>query len=147
VARHAATGRALRAAPASVVIPCALFGLVAVAGAGGLAWGVLDLGDRVRDGLPWDSPVLAGASLLAVVGLPMLLAAWAGARANPATGKLTMLAGGLLIGWIVVQLVVLVTFSWLQPLCLLSGVVLVALGSVVHRTHRTRSVVVAPVVP
>ncbi len=134
--RHAAPATApLRAGPGAVVLPCALMGLTATTGAGVLASGGLDLGIRVRDRLPWDSPVLAGTALFVLVGLPMLVAAVAGARGRPSTGDLTTLAGALLAGWIVGQVVVLATFSWLQPLCLFYGAVVVVLGRLVARSR------------
>ncbi|SSC25740.1 Hypothetical protein KLENKIAIHU_4364, partial [Klenkia terrae] len=136
VTRHAAPATTqLRAGPGAVVLPCALMGLTAATGAVGLASDGLDLGARVRDRLPWDSPVLAGAALFVLVGLPMFVAAWAGARRRPATGDLTTLAGALLVGWIVGQVAVLATFSWFQPLCLLYGAVLVVLGRLVDRSR------------
>ncbi|MGH3861618.1 hypothetical protein [Actinokineospora sp.] len=38
-----------------------------------------------------------------------------------------MLAGLMLVGWILVQLAVIRTFSWLQPMCVVLGLVVVGL--------------------
>jgi hypothetical protein len=39
-----------------------------------------------------------------------------------------MAAGLLLVGWIAVQLPVIRTFSWLQPICALLGLAVLVLG-------------------
>jgi hypothetical protein len=47
--------------------------------------------------------------------------------AGPA-GVIAMIAGSLLVGWIVVQLAVIRTFSWLQPVMAAAGVVVLLSG-------------------
>lgn len=89
--------------------------LSALAGAAGLAIGSIDFGANVNGRLPFGSPVFGAVALAAVVGLPMAMACvadWQGARR---ANQLTMGAGGLLVGWIAVEVVVIRSFSWLQP--------------------------------
>ncbi|HVA03712.1 MAG TPA: hypothetical protein VMU64_08165 [Acidimicrobiales bacterium] len=87
----------------------------AVAGSLGLVVRSIDLGSTINARLPFESPEFGGCALFLVVGVPMTWAAieaWRGSRlANP----WAMSAGGLLMGWIVVEIGVIQAFSWLQP--------------------------------
>lgn len=108
--------------------------LAAAAGAAGLASGSLDLGETVTARLPFASAPAGGVALLVVVGVPMGVAAvdaWTGARRADATA---LGAGLLLMGWILVELAVIHSFSWLQPVCFAAGAAIAAAG------HRGRSV-------
>jgi hypothetical protein len=102
--------------------------LAAGAGAAGLATGTLDLGETVTARLPFASAPVGGGALLAVVGVPMGVAAvdaWTGARRADATA---FGAGLLLMGWILVELPVIRSFSWLQPACFAAGAAIAAAG-------------------
>jgi hypothetical protein len=46
------------------------------------------------------------------------------------------IAGLALIGWIVVEVAVIRTFSWLQPVCFLYGAGVLALGVLLRRTRQ-----------
>ncbi|MFC6012530.1 hypothetical protein [Nocardia lasii] len=105
---------------------CLIAGLLAIwafAGAFALITGALDLGPLARARLPWQSPVLAGAMLALVVGVPMTVVAFV------RTAQTTMLAACALIGWILLQLLVLREFSWIQPVCVILAVIVAALGA------------------
>jgi dienelactone hydrolase len=117
-------------------------------GAIGVMTGVIAVGDRLEQRLPFDSPVAGGVALASVVATPLTLLAWAAWRGWPSTDHVAFVAGVLLIGWIVVQVVVLRTFSWFQPAYLGIGAALVAASSRVRlgRTRRGILVVVLGVV-
>ncbi|WP_439657858.1 hypothetical protein ACSHWB_36480 [Lentzea sp. HUAS TT2] len=99
--------------------------LSAWAGAAGLATGVLDFGPAITARLPLHSGALAAAGLSLVVALPMTLAAWLCGRNHPQWRLVTAAAGALLVGWILMQVAVIRTFSWLQPLMATAGIVVV----------------------
>lgn len=105
-----------------------LLAVCAFAGAVGMGTGAIDFGPTVTPRLPFASPVLGGIALAAVVGVPMsvgAMAAWRGSRwAYPAA----LGAGALLVGWIVVEVSVIRTFSWLQPTLLAAGLGVAAVG-------------------
>jgi ABC-type antimicrobial peptide transport system permease subunit len=102
--------------------------LGAVAGSIGLVSGTLDMGDAVTSRLPFGSAVAGGAALCVVVALPLSVAAadaWRGADRADATA---VAAGALLMGWIVVEVAVIRSFSWLQPACFAAGAAIAAAG-------------------
>jgi pimeloyl-ACP methyl ester carboxylesterase len=96
--------------------------LTAWFGAIGLTTGLIDLGGRLEQRLPFDSPVVAGVALAGSVAAPLTLLAWSAWRAWPSTGRIALASGTLLIGWIVLQVVVLRSFSYFQPAYLAIGV-------------------------
>lgn len=78
--------------------------------------------------LPFESPQFAGAALLLGVAVPMALTAvlaWRGSRLTAAVGGA---AGAVLVGWIIVQLALIGTFFWLQPVCLAWGLAVTVLA-------------------
>lgn len=129
---HATTGP--RPSPRDVAVVSGLMCLAALAGVVGLAGGGIDFGPEITARLPAASPVLAAVALGVVVALPMGAAAVAGWRRSPWTADLAVLAGGALIGWIVVQVAVVRGFSWLQPACAVYGVVVLVLGLLLRRS-------------
>jgi dienelactone hydrolase len=109
-------------------------------GAVGLVTGGLDLGASIDDRLPFDSVVLAGLALGVIVGIPLTVlarTAWAG---GPRTDDAALLAGLLLIGWIVAQVAVIRAFSLFQPAYLAVGAGFVAASHRVDLTPRRRGV-------
>jgi len=106
----------------------AAFAVGAVAGSIGLASGTLDMGQAITSRLPFGSGVAGGAALFVVVAVPMSVAAadaWRGAGAADSTA---LAAGVLLMGWIVVEVAVIHSFSWLQPACFAGGAAIAAAG-------------------
>ena len=100
----------------------------AIAGGFGLITGSIDFGATVNSRLPYDSPVLAGLALFLVVAVPMSFAAVAVAAGWSGADRALQLAGLLLVGWIGVEVVVIRTYSWLQPACALWGLLVAGLG-------------------
>ena len=111
----------------------ALVAASAFGGAVGLASGALDLGATLNDRLPFDSPVVAGAALAVVVGAPMAFAAIDAWKGTVRADVMALSAGTLLTGWIVVEVAVIRSFSWLQPAFFAAGVAIAAGG---YRGHR-----------
>jgi len=106
-------------------------GLVSLSAYGGVAGflaGAIDMGPEITSRFPFASPVLAGMALLLVVALPTTVAAVAAWRGSPRAGDLTAAAGVLLVGWIVVQVLVIRALSWFQPVYASLGLVLLVLG-------------------
>ena len=107
-------------------------GLSAVYGGVGLIANGLGMPADWLVGSPFGSWVLPGVFLLLVVAGPMLAAAVGDIVRAPWSYRASTLAAALLVGWIVVQLVVLRRYFFLQPVLL--GVGLVGAG-LARRTH------------
>lgn len=110
--------------------------VAAVAGAVGLATGTVDLGDTVVSRLPWHSEPFAALALAVVVAVPMGAAAFLSGQDRPHQGTVSLAAGALLVGWIGVEAAVIRTFSWLQVVFVVVGLVVLVLG----RRRRARHV-------
>lgn len=111
---------------------CLLAGLMATwafAGAFGLVTGALALRPAIVDKIPLHSPILAGVALALWVGLPMTVVALTVNDDDAHNAQTTMVAAAALIGWVLVQLVVLRELSWLQPVCVVFAVAVAALGT------------------
>jgi len=80
----------------------------------------------------FSSWVIPGILLIALVAVPMLLAAVVIARPSGDSALATMAAGGFLAAWIVGQLIVLDYGMLLQPAMLLTGLALMGLGAVMY---------------
>lgn len=119
-----------------------LMALAAYYGSLGLITGFMPVGDQVESRLPFRSPILAGLALAVAVALPMTLAAVLCWRRHPESGAATRLAGAILVVWILVEVMIIRTFSPLQPICAAAGAALVLLGYLDHRgpdLRRTRT--------
>lgn len=106
--------------PVTLVLS-AIVALCAWAGAILLTTGTVDLGTRVTSRLPLHSTVFAAIALTAFVAVPMTLTSWLCARHNAYWRIAGAAAGSMLIGWILVQLALIQTFSWLQPAMAAAG--------------------------
>ncbi|QBS45343.1 hypothetical protein DMB37_39960 [Nocardia sp. CS682] len=115
---------------------CLLSGFLAIwafAGALGLMTGVLSLGAAIDDRIPFHSAVFGGLMLAVIVGLPMAVAGMLAARDDARTPLVAMAAGAALVGWIVVQVLLIREFSWLQPICVVLGLAVLFLGATARR--------------
>jgi hypothetical protein len=106
--------------------------LAAWGGAVALVSGGTDFGARTNARLPFHSLVLAGVALAVIVALPLTLLAWSAWTGHARTDDLALIAGLLIIGWIVVQVVLLRSFSPFQPAYLCIG------ACFVGASHRVR---------
>ncbi|MFF2083586.1 hypothetical protein ACFVVM_07405 [Nocardia sp. NPDC058176] len=110
---------------------CLISGMVAIwaaAGALGLATGALSLGAAAERRLPWQSLSLAAIGLALVVAAPMAVVAVLAAQGDRRCARAAIAAGFALVAWILAQIVVLRELSWLQPVCILAAIAVVALG-------------------
>lgn len=99
----------------------------------GLVGGGLSFGAELDARLPFDSLVLAGLALAAVVAVPSTVLAVLAWRGDPRTPAATVVVGVLLIAWIVVQLAFLQSFSFFQPLYAAIGLAFLVTGQVLGR--------------
>ena len=93
-----------------------------------LVTGASGMSADVVSRMPLGSSALGGAALMFAVALPMSVAAVLAFRGGPYAAEMTLVSGLLLVGWIVVELSVIRTVSWLQPICAVYGGLLVVLG-------------------
>jgi drug/metabolite transporter (DMT)-like permease len=114
--------------------------VAAWAGAIGLLTGDIDFGDALDERLPFDSLTLAGVALAMIVAIPLSALSWSAWTGHPRTNQLSLLVGIALIGWIVVQILVLRSLSLFQALCLGVGVYFVGTSLLVRWRRATRSI-------
>ncbi|TNC24825.1 hypothetical protein [Amycolatopsis alkalitolerans] len=105
-----------------------LIAILAFAGAVSLMTGVIALGTEVEARIPFHSPVLAGIALAVIVGVPMSDVCYLAMRPDSRTAVAAVVAGALLIGWIVAEIAYTQTYSWLQPVFAFAGVAVVVAG-------------------
>ena len=111
----------------AVGVVAALNAFGALGGALGLVSGWLSLGE-VTDRLPFGSTVLAGLALALLVCLPQSVLTGLAFRGSRATAAASLLVGGLLVCWILLEVVVLHVLAGLQVTYLVVGLVQVGLG-------------------
>jgi hypothetical protein len=93
---------------------------------------------RVHARLPFHSFVLGAVALACIVALPMTAAAISSWRGTRHAGTIVVLAGALLVGWIIGEVAVVRIYFWLQPACLGYGLVLMVLGERARRLEQLR---------
>jgi hypothetical protein len=111
-----------------LAVYAAAIALSAYYGAAGLVLGFLPGVDDLRPRLPFDSTLLGGLALLLVVAVPASATAVLAWRHDPRAAPAAVGSGTLLVGWIVVEVLVIREFSPLQPICALLGLGLVGWG-------------------
>ena len=109
-------------------VTTAVIAFSAYAGVVGLMGGGLSFGDTVNARLPFGSLVLAGAALLAIVAVPMTVAAVAAGRDTRHSADIVFGAGLLLVAWIAVELAYIKVYSWFHPTYLVAAIVVLGLG-------------------
>jgi hypothetical protein len=115
--------------PRRLLLVLAILNTVAsLAGAWGLASGVLDLGQSLTDRLPSASPVLAGTALALLVAGPNAVLAVVAMRRGRHTGLVGIAVGAAMVLWILVQLAFIRELSFFHPLYLTVGVVMIWAG-------------------
>ncbi len=114
-----------------------LVALSAYGGAVGLAGGGLSLGATIEARLPFGSPVLGGTALALLVAVPFTVLAWCGWTGGPRTPEASLVAGGVLLVWLLVEMAYIREVSFFHPTYALVGVAFVAFGLRARRqTHR-----------
>jgi len=99
----------------------------AIYGGIGLAVNGMGMPSEWLDRLPVDTWTLPGAALLLTVAVPQLVAAWLVWRKDRRAGAVGFGAGGALVLWIAVQLLVLQRYFFLQPVIAVLGAMTMAL--------------------
>jgi peptidoglycan/LPS O-acetylase OafA/YrhL len=108
--------------------------VVALNAIGGAWYGLSGAPDVPREwleGSPFDGYFVPSLILLVVVGGGMALALVAVLLRHPRAAELSTAAGLVLVGWIAVQVLIIVPkggFSWLQPTMFAIGLVIAVLG-------------------
>ena len=97
-------------------------------GAVSLIIGWLTLGATVTGRLPFASAAVGGIALGVIVALPNALLTVVVLRRDSRSGPLAIVAGILLVGWIVVELAFIREFSFFHPFYTTIGLLQVALG-------------------
>jgi hypothetical protein len=78
--------------------------------------------------LPFDTWVLPGIALAALIAVPNVVAGVLVARGHPRARIVSMLAGGILVGWIVVQIALIQHYFFLQPVMGVCGLLTIGLA-------------------
>jgi fermentation-respiration switch protein FrsA (DUF1100 family) len=102
--------------------------------------GGIDFGASINERLPFDSLVLAGVALATIVAIPLTVLAWAAWTRAARTGAIALVAGVLLIGWIVLQIFVIQRFSLFQPFYLGIGAYFIAASHKVRLSPGRRGI-------
>lgn len=111
-----------------LLIPIELF--IAANALGGSVYGLAGAEDVPREwleGSPFDSYVVPSLVLLVAVAGGMTAAATSLIVRHHRGAEISIAAGLVLLGWIVVQ-VLIIPFSWLQPAFFACGLAVIALG-------------------
>lgn len=115
----------------TLAVGAAAVALSALAGAVGLIGGGLSIGLRLNERLPLGSPVLGGLALAAVVGVPFSVLATRAWKADSRTGFTALVAGAVLISWLVVELAFIRELSFFHPLFVAVALTFMAAGRAV----------------
>jgi hypothetical protein len=87
--------------------------------------------------LPIDTWVLPGIALAVLVAVPNLIAGILVAIRHPAARAVSLLAGGVLVGWIVVQIALIQQYFVLQPVMALCGLLTIGLAALLPTRDET----------
>ncbi|WP_103383714.1 hypothetical protein [Pseudonocardia dioxanivorans] len=118
----------------SLVVVEALVALAAVYGGVGLmADNMIGMPHDWLSATPFTSWVVPGMLLVLVVAVPMTVAAVLEARRSTWAPVVSIAAGGALVAWIGVQLLVVQRYNVLQPVMLGIGLAVFLLAVVLHR--------------
>jgi uncharacterized membrane protein len=107
--------------PWGVMLVEAVAALAAFGGASYLVAGADGMDGSLLAATPFTTWVVPGIALAALVGLPMAAAAVAEWRRTARASLLSLAAGAVLVGWIVVQVALIGYQSVLQPAMFLAG--------------------------
>ena len=109
----------------------------AVYGSIGLVVNGMGMPEEWLDRLPVDTWTLPGLALVLTVAVPQLVAAWFVWRRDPRAGVIGLVVGAALVLWILVQLLVLQRYFFLQPVIAGFGLLEMALaGWWLHRSRQ-----------
>jgi pimeloyl-ACP methyl ester carboxylesterase len=114
--------------------------VAAWAGVIGLLTGDIDFGDTLDERLPFDNLAVAGAALAVIVAIPLSVLAWLAWSGHRRTNEMSLLVGIALLGWIVLQVLILRSVSLFQAVYLGVGVYFVDASHLVRWSRASRSI-------
>jgi len=82
---------------------------------------------------PFENYLIPGLLLFSVIGVGNVFSSILSLRRNKYSGYTGMLFGLALIVWIIVQIMLIGLVSWLQPFCLVLGILELLLGVVIYK--------------
>ena len=127
------------AAGSALLVVLLLVAANAVYGGIGLVLDGLGMPLEWLERLPVDTWTWPGVALLATVALPQLVAAWFVVRRDPRAGVVGLVVGAALVLWIVVQVLLLQRYFFLQPVIAGLGVLeMVLAGWWIRRSRSGR---------
>jgi hypothetical protein len=112
----------------AVAVLAALISVTALGGAVGLITGLLWLPEPIVQRLPFESPQFAGGALALIVGVPTATLAALAALGRPESDRAAEISGAAVIGWILIELAFIREISFLHPMYLALGLVLLLVG-------------------
>lgn len=118
---------------AGLILVTLLVTLNAIYGGVGLIVNGMGMPDSWLQRTPFDSWLLPGLALLVTVALPQGVGAVVALRRHPRAATVGLVVGVALVLWILVQLLVLRRYFFLQPVIAGLGVLEVALALAWHR--------------
>jgi hypothetical protein len=86
--------------------------------------------------LPVDTWVLPGVALAALIAVPYVLATILVVMRHSMARTVSLAAGGILVGWILAQLVLIQQYFFLQPVMAVSGLLTIGLACLVPHKDR-----------
>jgi hypothetical protein len=121
----------------ALLVVLLLVAVNAVYGSIGLVVNGMGMPREWLDRLPVDTWTLPGLALVLTVAVPQLVAAWFVWRRDPRAGVIGLVVGAALVLWILVQLLVLQRYFFLQPVIAGFGLLEMALaGWWLHRSRQ-----------
>lgn len=111
-----------------LAIFAAIVSFSAFAGMIGLVTGAIGIGPVLTARLPFGSAVFGGIALALIVGVPTASVALLAWRGDERADRTAVFAGGCVIGWIVVQMIIIRELSFFHPTYLAVGAVFVWIG-------------------
>lgn len=89
---------------------------------------LLSLSPLMLENTPFRDYLLPGLVMLVLVGGSNFIALMLTAGKQPSSYRLTLFSGFLLVGWVVLQLLLMQYFHWVQLLLLVLGLLIVLLS-------------------
>jgi len=90
------------------------------------------------EGSPFSDFLIPGIFLLAVNGIGSIIGAGLSITRNRFAQEIAIVLGAILVAWIVIQVVIIRSFSWMHILYIILGVVELGIGLYIRR-HRIKS--------
>jgi hypothetical protein len=93
---------------------------------------------NLLEGSPFSDFLIPGIFLLAVNGVGSMIGAGFSFTRRRYTQEIAIVLGAILVAWIVIQVIIILSFSWLHVLYFILGVVELGIGLYIRR-HRFKA--------